>query len=786
MLGLVGLTGYSLRLDLLYGWYRFVRMAPHTAAGFVLLGIGIWLTWYDTLRGSETTSQHDGQRIAAIATIILLTAALIASMVGFILSAHRTEAALNQNLAAAHANRSQLLNYIIDNTRDQARALASDPTLLQEFADDVDPAGADARRELAGHLLSAGYSAIVALDATGASLLAGGQLVRDAPITLAMHDGARLLWQSEPVLEVRVPVHSAGRHVGTLVAQRHLPALAAVLRDAQLLGKSGDIALCAALSGNAMRCLPTRLRPQGFLRVDRVRDGEPLPMSFALDGKKGLAVARDYRGAQVVAAYGAIGATGLGLVLKEDGIDLYEPIRTQLETMLALLLLLVAAGLLLLRWQVTPLIAAMLQAKKQARAGEEKVQTVVDNIADGLLTMDESGTITSVNPAAAGMFGYQPDEIIGAAAAMLMPEQMREQHRAGLKRYVAGGEAHIVGRSGVQVVGRRKDGSEFPMQLAVREAQVEGGRIFVGILRDSMAQKAALEISSRFNAFLEATPNLVIFAGMERELLYINSAGRTLLGLAPDEDCTCAMLDEFVDGGAQAETIDAIFPAGAGNAWRGEYTLRSRPGAAVPLLLTVVRILREDDATNSYVMVGVDVSERNRAEDDLRKTLERFRLLSRATNDTVWDWDLGTNEITWNVGIELTYGHAPENRLPSADWWVGHIHPDDVGWVVDEVEAKIHGDEQYWTGEYRFRRADGDYAHVHDRGYIIRDEQGGAVRMIGAMNGHHHPQAGGGAPAPAGTALFEDILDEPGRNQRQPSGRWRSTSSKRCVHTHVR
>jgi hypothetical protein len=297
-LGIIGITGYSLRLELLYNWYRFVRMAPHTAAGFILLGTGLWMSWYQALWAGQR-EQRTEQRITAVATVILLAMALSAGMAGFVLSSHRTEAALNNNLQAAHANRVQLLNFVIDDSIRQARSLATDPALVAKFT----PVGAGALAgndvALARHLLSTGYSSVAALSERGVSLLNAGTAQTGATIVLALGDGMRLLWDTHPVLEVRVTVQRDGRKLGVIVVQRKLEIVQMLLKDAKLLGKAGDIVVCSALPGNAMSCLPSRLYSKGFLQIGRMLDGKPLPMSHALDGKAGLAIARDYRGAHV-------------------------------------------------------------------------------------------------------------------------------------------------------------------------------------------------------------------------------------------------------------------------------------------------------------------------------------------------------------------------------------------------------------------------------------------------------------------------------------------------------
>ena len=734
-LGIVALIGYSIKLELLFDRYEFVRMAPATALGFLLLGIALWLTWYRTLKVSGACDNRDERRITAVATSILMTMALTAGMAGFVLSAQRTEAALNQNLEAAHANRAQLLQYVIEHTSRQAASLGTDPALLAQFmaARDDGPLSGTLIAELQRHLQMEPDSSIAAYTSNGTPRLRLGTAPRASRLSLPLAGAGRIVWDGLPTLELPVPLRSGGVELGKLVAQQRLPVVHLLLADAALLGASGDIAICAALNSVEMTCLPSRLNAAGFVRIGRVRDGAQLPVSMALNGKRGVGVARDYRHRQVVAAYGMIGTTGLGLVVKQDAVELYRPIRTQLQYMAALLCLLFVGGVLLLRWQLTPLVSALLQAKRRASAGEAKTQAILDNMADGLLTIGDDGVVASINPAGAAMFGYAPEDVVGKHVDSLVAQRLGDDHGAPRQVSLHGALARSSGREGVALLGKKRDGNEFPMQAAIREAQFDGGRMFVGILRDVSEQQKALETSSRFTAFLDATPNLVAFVSRDGQLLYLNGAGRSLLGLSGDVDCAGVALSEFDCAGAGMAPLAQIIIGADAAPWRGEYALCSRSGVLVPLLLTVARIADPSAGAASYALVGVDVSERKRSEVDVKKTLERFDLVARATNDTVWDWDFGSNEIWWNAGISHTFGHAAADIDASSNWWASHIHPQDHERVMAEVDAEIENGGQYWTSEYRFLRADGRYAHVHDRGYIMRGADGKALRMIGAM-----------------------------------------------------
>lgn len=124
------------------------------------------------------------------------------------------------------------------------------------------------------------------------------------------------------------------------------------------------------------------------------------------------------------------------------------------------------------------------------RMTEARQQAIFDTVIDGIVMIDEQGRIELVNPAFQDIFGYRFDEVRGRNVSMLMPEPERSAHDGHLRSYLGSGEAKIVG-IGREVVGQRKDGSLFPMDLAVSETLIDGRRLFTGLVRDITARKQA-------------------------------------------------------------------------------------------------------------------------------------------------------------------------------------------------------------------------------------------------------------------------------------------------------
>jgi diguanylate cyclase (GGDEF)-like protein/PAS domain S-box-containing protein len=117
----------------------------------------------------------------------------------------------------------------------------------------------------------------------------------------------------------------------------------------------------------------------------------------------------------------------------------------------------------------------------------------------------------------------------------------------------------------------------------------------------------------------------------------------------------------------------------------------------------------------------------------LRQSEERFRLVARATNDAIWDWDIVANTVWWSEGIRTLFGYPNGGVRVEGEWWKGRIHPEDEERVSSSVQAFLEGNAKFWSDEYHYRRADDSYALVIDRAFILRDDEGKAVRMIGSM-----------------------------------------------------
>ncbi len=141
---------------------------------------------------------------------------------------------------------------------------------------------------------------------------------------------------------------------------------------------------------------------------------------------------------------------------------------------------------------------------------------------------------------------------------------------------------------------------------------------------------------------------------------------------------------------------------------------------------------RTSELAGTVDLLKAQMEKSKQYEDAIKERDERLRLATGSAIGAIYDWDLLNDEIRWNETCSILFGH-PNNGGYSKKWWVEHIHEEDVHYVIANVEQAITGKGQWWKSEYRFLKADGSYAHIYDRAYIVREPSGRARRLLGTI-----------------------------------------------------
>lgn len=149
---------------------------------------------------------------------------------------------------------------------------------------------------------------------------------------------------------------------------------------------------------------------------------------------------------------------------------------------------------------------------------------------------------------------------------------------------------------------------------------------------------------------------------------------------------------------------------------------------------TIITDLRKDPSIMGIVANSRDITVKIEAEKALLISNERYRYVTKATSDAIWDWDVADNSLYWGEGFTTLFGFKEPPGFVDISSWISRLHPEDVERVETGIYGVIESKGTNWRAEYRYLREDGTYAYVVDRGFVIRDSDGNAIRMVGAMH----------------------------------------------------
>nr|WP_295784000.1 PAS domain S-box protein [Rhodoferax sp.] len=322
-------------------------------------------------------------------------------------------------------------------------------------------------------------------------------------------------------------------------------------------------------------------------------------------------------------------------------------------------------------------------AQQTLRDSAARVQTILNTVGDGIVTLHaQGGIIESANPAIEHMFGYGAAELKGKAFGFLIPELDQEQHNVALEHYGVSDAARAIGR-GREVMGFRKDGSFFPLEIAVSDMLLGQQRYFTGILRDISARKQAEEALREAGALQSAIFNSANFSCIATDtqgLIQIFSVGaERMLGYEAVEVVNLVTPADIADpkqvvARAQALSVELTTPIAPGfealvfKASRGmediyELSFIRKDGSRLPAMVSVFALRGDDSAAIGYLLIGTDNTQRELVESDralLERTLQQKNAELESARSTADKANMAKSEFLSSMSHEL---RSPLNAI---------------------------------------------------------------------------------------------------------------------------
>ncbi|WP_164101015.1 PAS domain S-box protein [Candidatus Laterigemmans baculatus] len=413
---------------------------------------------------------------------------------------------------------------------------------------------------------------------------------------------------------------------------------------------------------------------------------------------------------------------------------------------------------------------------------DDLLQVTLASIGDAVIATDPEGRVTFLNAVAENLTGWPTEEAQGRplhTVFRIFNEHTREPVENPVEKVLRLGRTVGLANHTILVA---RDGTEVPIDDSAAPIRGGDGRLrgVVLVFRDITERKQAEDAAAERHRITALRADLATALAQPRSLqaglqACCKTFGRHLepavAGIWVRDEAE-GLLELWASGGAADHLADLQAPLrfGEGRIGRiaaaGEPELINEPshesgesgesgeslgqwGAAVgfagiPLVVDgrvfgVLAIFSGEPLGERLLEDLIPLAEqvaqhieRKRAEERLRESELRYRLIGQVANDAIWDWDLVTNRVVWNEGVQARFGYRPEQIGSDASWWVDHIHEADRERVVHSIHGVID-DGEFWEDEYRFCRADGSYAMVFDRGRVVRDESGKPIRMVGSM-----------------------------------------------------
>jgi PAS domain S-box-containing protein len=169
------------------------------------------------------------------------------------------------------------------------------------------------------------------------------------------------------------------------------------------------------------------------------------------------------------------------------------------------------------------------------------------------------------------------------------------------------------------------------------------------------------------------------------------------------------------------------------NKWNSEYSFKKADGTYLDIIENGY-IIRNDEG-EPVRMIGVlrDITHIKAYEKELEAANERYQYVTKATSDAIWDYDVIDGKIFWGAGFETLFGYQLNKLKPDLSSRYDKIHPEDLENVIDSFQKFTKGDETIWEEEYRYKNVHEEYLDIFDRGFVVRDKKGEALRIVGAM-----------------------------------------------------
>lgn len=249
--------------------------------------------------------------------------------------------------------------------------------------------------------------------------------------------------------------------------------------------------------------------------------------------------------------------------------------------------------------------------------------------------------------------------------------------------------------------------------------------VMVDITERKKSEQAIKDGEEKYHTIVEQATDAIFMYTPGGVLIEVNQSGCDLLGYSRSEFSKINLFSVFSSPAGIASDQNYL---PAGTAISIEKNMVHKNGHIITVDITAKML-----SDGRIIAIARNITERKITENKVKESIERLQRLSKATHDAVWDWNLLTEEVWWNEGFYKLMGYDQELPAPGLYEWTKKVHPDDRDKVINRLRGVRKNTIDFWEDEFRYQTGNGDYGTVLDRAYVLRNDAGKPIRVIGAI-----------------------------------------------------
>jgi PAS domain S-box-containing protein len=342
-----------------------------------------------------------------------------------------------------------------------------------------------------------------------------------------------------------------------------------------------------------------------------------------------------------------------------------------------------------------------------------------------------------VNDAAIAHYGFTKEEFLNSNLYTIHPDHLNDKLN---QRLIREKEKTAFALNNWQH--RKKNGDLIFVDLRINAIDYKGITASLVVAHDVTAKvlvENELRISNeRFSYAAKASSEALWEWDVIADEFYISQAYTDILGWKLNDNRKFDEWHDYIHPDDSRETITGFYASiddPQATYWSREYRYLKADGTYAIVIDKAVILRNDQGAAIKVIGAMQDVTAQKKTEEELRISNNRYKHVILATSDMIWDLDLKSNMIVWSDNFTKVLGWelSPENAL-TLEACIDHFHPYDTERVQKSMSMIINDPAKTkWREEFRYRKSDGSYAYVSDRGYLIRNEKNEPIRMVGAM-----------------------------------------------------